>query len=110
MSNDADDLAPPGERAAWMARAQSGDGEAYRRLLESVASDLRSSFRRRIRDVQEVEDLVQETLLTVHRARRTWDPARPLEPWLYAIARNSLATRSAATAGAPSGTRPTTPS
>ena len=91
MSNDADDLLPPNERAAWMARAQSGDGDAYRLLLERVASDLRSFFRRRVREVQEVEDLVQDTLMTVHRARHTWDPARPFEPWLYAIARNTLA-------------------
>lgn len=74
-----------------MARAQSGDGDAYRLLLESVASDLRGFFRRRLRDAQEVEDHVQETLLTVHRARHTYDPARPFEPWLYAIARNTLA-------------------
>lgn len=74
-----------------MARAQSGDGDAYRLLLESVASDLRSFFRRRLHDAQEVEDHVQETLLTVHRARHTYDPARPFEPWLYAIARNTLA-------------------
>jgi hypothetical protein len=30
--------------------------------------------------------VVQETLLTVHQARRTWDPARPFLPWLRAIA------------------------
>jgi RNA polymerase sigma-70 factor, ECF subfamily len=90
-SNDDDRLPPPSERAAWMARAQDGDGDAYRRLLEGVASDLRGFFRRRVREVQEVEDLVQETLLTVHRARHTYDPARPFEPWLYAIARNTLA-------------------
>lgn len=89
---DAEDLPPPpSERASWMARAQAGDGEAYRLLLDSVASDLRSFFRRRVRDAQEVEDHVQETLMTVHRARHTYDPARPFEPWLYAIARNTLA-------------------
>lgn len=90
MSNDADDLVPPNERAAWMARAQDGDEDAYRHLLESVAADLRSYFRRRVREAPEVEDLVQDTLMTVHRARHTYDPARPFEPWLYAIARNTL--------------------
>ena len=89
---DAEDLPPPpSERAAWMARAQAGDGEAYRLLLDNVASDLRSFFRRRLRETQEVEDHVQETLMTLHRARHTYDPARPFEPWLYAIARNTLA-------------------
>lgn len=79
---------PPTERVVWMARAQAGDGEAYRLLLDSVAADLRGFFRRRVRETQEVEDHVQETLLTLHRARHTYDPSRAFEPWLYAIARN----------------------
>ena len=40
-------------------------------------------------DPADVEDVLQETLLTLHRARHTWDPARKFEPWLYAIARNT---------------------
>lgn len=35
-----------------------------------------------------IDDAVQETLLSVHRARHTFDPARPFAPWLYAIAHN----------------------
>jgi RNA polymerase sigma-70 factor (ECF subfamily) len=31
---------------------------------------------------------VQESLLAVHRARHTYDPARPFAPWLYAIVQN----------------------
>ncbi len=37
-----------------------------------------------------VDDAVQETLLSVHRARHTFDPARPFVPWLYAIAHNRI--------------------
>jgi RNA polymerase sigma-70 factor (ECF subfamily) len=33
-----------------------------------------------------VEDVVQETLISVHKARHTYDPARPFAPWFYAIA------------------------
>lgn len=72
-----------------MERVQAGDGEAYRLLLEDVSTELRGYFRRRVRDLQDVEDLLQEALLNVHRARHTYDPARPFEPWLYAIARNA---------------------
>jgi RNA polymerase sigma-70 factor (ECF subfamily) len=72
-----------------MARAQAGDAEAYRRLLDDVSGELRGFFRRRAREPHEVEDLLQETLLTLHRARHTYDPARPFEPWLYALARNA---------------------
>ena len=78
------------QRAAWMARAQDGDREAYRTLLEDVSPPLRRFFRRRINDAGDVEDLLQDTLIALHRARHTYDPARPLEPWLFAIARNVL--------------------
>lgn len=32
-----------------------------------------------------VEDVVQDTLLTIHRLRHTYDPARPMLPWIAAI-------------------------
>lgn len=77
------------QRARWMEQVQSGDGEAYRLLLDDVSAELRAFLRRRVREAQDVEDLLQEVLLTMHRARHTYDPARPFEPWLYAIARNT---------------------
>lgn len=77
------------KRARWMERVQTGDQEAYRLLLHDVSAELRAYMRRRVRDGQDVEDLVQDVLLTLHRARHTYDPARPFEPWLHAIARNA---------------------
>lgn len=77
------------KRAQWMERVQAGDQKAYRLLLHDVSAELRAYLRRRVRDGQDVEDLVQDVLLTLHRARHTYDPARPFEPWLYAIARNA---------------------
>jgi RNA polymerase sigma-70 factor (ECF subfamily) len=74
---------------AWrtlMASAQDGDGEAYRRLLSECAPFIRSLARRRIVDEALLEDVVQETLLTVHRVRMTYDPARSFSAWLGAIA------------------------
>ncbi|MEQ1510557.1 MAG: sigma-70 family RNA polymerase sigma factor [Sphingopyxis sp.] len=71
---------------ALMARAQNGDAGAYRALLSSSESWLRGFFARRIAP-HEVDDLVQETLISLHRKRATYDPARPFLPWLAAIAR-----------------------
>jgi len=45
-------------------------------------------LRRRIADAHELEDVFQDTLMAVHRARHTYDPSRPFEPWLFAIARH----------------------
>jgi RNA polymerase sigma-70 factor (ECF subfamily) len=86
--------APAGHELDWslcMARAQGGDREAYRRLLEEVTPYLRSLAARRMRNRGDVEDVVQETLLTVHAVRHTYDPARPFGPWLVAIANRRIA-------------------
>jgi RNA polymerase sigma-70 factor (ECF subfamily) len=76
------------QRSALMARAQAGDQDAYRMLLDDVGQVLRGFLRRRVADASEVEDVLQDALLAMHRARHTFDPGRPLEPWLFAIARN----------------------
>lgn len=69
-----------------MARAQAGDQAAYRRLLEDITPYVRTIAARRLRDPQDVEDAVQDVLLTVHLIRHTYDPGRPFVPWLAAIA------------------------
>jgi RNA polymerase sigma-70 factor (ECF subfamily) len=71
-----------------MALAQQGDQDAYRELLDDLVPMLRAVIRRRVANVNEIDDIVQDVLLAVHRARHTYDPARPLEPWVFAIARN----------------------
>lgn len=68
-----------------MAAAQAGDAAAYDRLLRAALPMLRSLARRRIRDAAEAEDAVQDALLTIHRLRAAYDPARPIRPWLAAI-------------------------
>jgi RNA polymerase sigma-70 factor (ECF subfamily) len=76
------------QRSRWMECAQRGDREAYRALLTDIASPLLRFLRRRIADPHEVEDVYQDTLMALHRARHTYDPSRPFEPWLFAIARH----------------------
>jgi RNA polymerase sigma-70 factor, ECF subfamily len=73
-----------------MAAAQEGDRAAYERLLADILPALRDFARRRLGDDVAAEDVVQEVLLSVHRARRTYRPERPFEPWLFAIARNAI--------------------
>jgi RNA polymerase sigma-70 factor (ECF subfamily) len=73
------------QATALMVRAQQGDGVAYAELLTMLASRARQYARNRLGDVLWLDDVAQETLLTVHAARRTYDPARPFAPWFYAI-------------------------
>jgi RNA polymerase sigma-70 factor (ECF subfamily) len=76
-----------------MARAQDGDRAAYRRLLDEITPYLRSLAARRHRDLNDIEDAVQDILLTIHSIRQTYDPARPFGPWLVAIANRRLIDR-----------------
>ena len=69
----------------------AGDAAAYHAYLKDQSAHLRGFFRRRLARIpDEVEDLVQETLLAVHNQRHTYDAAQPLTPWVYAIARYKL--------------------
>ncbi len=72
--------------AALMAAAQRGDRAAYGQLLRDCAPWIMAVARRQGVSAGQLEDVVQETLLTVHRVRHSWDPARPFLPWLSAIA------------------------
>ncbi len=69
-----------------MAAAQAGDAQAYDALLRECLPLLRAICRARLRDPADAEDAVQDALLTIHRVRDTYDPARPFRPWLAAIA------------------------
>jgi RNA polymerase sigma-70 factor, ECF subfamily len=76
-----------------MARAQDGDRPSYRRLLEDITPFLRSLAVRCFKGQSDIEDVVQDVLLTVHAVRHTYDPARPFGPWLVAIANRRIIDR-----------------
>jgi RNA polymerase sigma factor (sigma-70 family) len=87
------DATPDNHFAELMQAAQAGDVSAYTQLLEEIAPRIRQIVRRRRRFLQaeDIEDLVQDILLSVHAVRATYDPQRPFMPWLAAITRNRLA-------------------
>jgi RNA polymerase sigma-70 factor (ECF subfamily) len=75
-------------RAHLMERLQQGDADACTALLDDIGPSLLRFLRRRIADSQELDDVYQEVLMAVFEARHTYEAGRPLEPWLFAIARN----------------------
>jgi RNA polymerase sigma-70 factor (ECF subfamily) len=84
------------DREEWsslMARAQSGDRDAYRRLLNQIIPFLRALAAKHHKQKADVEDTMQDILLTVHMVRHTYDPARPFAPWLVAIAARRIVDR-----------------
>jgi RNA polymerase sigma-70 factor (ECF subfamily) len=72
--------------AQLMVAAQAGDRAAYDQLLRAVAPFIRALARRHCRNPADLEEVVQDSLLTLHRVRHTYDPGRPFSPWLAAIA------------------------
>jgi len=74
-----------------MVRGLGGDNAAYHSLLRELSARMRAFFRKRLaRLPDDVEDLVQETLLAVHNQRHTYATDQPLTAWVYAIARYKM--------------------
>jgi RNA polymerase sigma-70 factor (ECF subfamily) len=76
-----------------MTRVQAGDPEAYEDLLDDLLPRVRRLVlrQRSFLRAQDIDDLVQDILLSVHVARATYNSTRPFLPWLLAIVRNRLA-------------------
>lgn len=89
MKRQSDDRA----LATLMQAAQAGDVRAYVRLLKEITPRLRQIVRRQRRflKAEDIEDVVQDVLLSLHAVRATYDPQRAFMPWLIAITRNRLA-------------------
>jgi len=69
-----------------MAAAQQGDRAAYEKLLRDCVPFIAGIARRRGVPPDRSDDVVQETLITIHRARATYDPRRSFDAWLRVIA------------------------
>lgn len=82
QSLNADDL----RRSAQMAAAQAGDRAAYEALLRDCVPLIKAIAGRQGVPRDRRDDVVQDVLLTIHRARHTYDPSRPFTAWLRVIA------------------------
>jgi RNA polymerase sigma factor (sigma-70 family) len=69
-----------------MVAAQAGDRAAYETLLRDCIPFIKQVARGQGIRPDLIDDAVQETLLTVHRARQTYDPNRSFTAWLRTIA------------------------
>lgn len=76
---------------AMMVDGLDGDAAAHAALLGLLVPMLRRFYRRRVRGGDDdIEDLVQETLIAVHTRRASYDRGRPFTAWLFAIARYKM--------------------
>lgn len=73
-----------------MRQSLAGDQHAYSILLKETSRLLRPFLSKRLSIAHEVDDLLQEILISIHKARHTYDGKRPYKPWAYAIAKFRL--------------------
>lgn len=73
-----------------MVRYQAGDVAAVEELVQRLSPRLISYFTRPQANPGDVEDLLQECWLRIHRSRHTYRAADPLLPWIFAIARHTV--------------------
>lgn len=69
-----------------MVAAQAGDRTAYETLLRECIPFIKQVARGMGVRPDGIDDAVQETLITIHRARQTYDPTRSFTAWLRMIA------------------------
>jgi RNA polymerase sigma-70 factor (ECF subfamily) len=70
-----------------MAAYQGGSVEAFDRLHDALAPDLKAYLTNLSRDPSRASDLLQETFLQMHRSRAAHTPGQPVRPWVFAIAK-----------------------
>lgn len=76
---------------ALLLQGLAGEADAYHAFLKALSAHLRAFLRRRLSGLpDEIEDLVQDTLLAVHSQRHTYRADQPLTAWVQAIARYKL--------------------
>ena len=74
-----------------MVSGLDGNAADHAALLRLLVPLLRAFYRRRANgSADDIEDLVQETLIAVHTRRATYDRDRAFTAWLFAIARYKM--------------------
>lgn len=77
------------ESVQWMLAVQKDDQTAFRKIVEKYQHSLLNFFYYMDANMQEGEDLVQETFLKVYLYREKYTPTAKFTTFLYRIARNT---------------------
>ena len=77
------------DERALVARFSAGDHDAVAELYARYSRPLYTVAMSVLRDAERARDCVQESFVKAWQAAGTIDPARPISPWLYAIARRT---------------------
>ncbi len=67
-----------------MQAVQNGDKGAYRALMQEITPMVKGYIGKKL-GADNIDDVYQEVLLAIHKARASYNPARPFKSWMYAI-------------------------
>jgi RNA polymerase sigma-70 factor (ECF subfamily) len=81
---------PRAEADVAMERYAAGDDASFGVVYDMLAPRLYGYLLRQTRQRARAEDLLQQTLLHMHRARASFIPGAEVTPWAFAIARRLL--------------------
>lgn len=74
--------------AELFARYVAGEEDAFREVVNRYKNGLYVFLRRFLNQPSLIEEVFQETFLQLFMSRESFDPSRPLRPWLFTIAAN----------------------
>lgn len=74
----------------WLARHCRGDKDAFGALMNAYRSPLYGYLVRCGVPAASRDDVFQEIFVKIHLAAASYQPSRPLRPWLFTIAANSV--------------------
>jgi RNA polymerase sigma-70 factor (ECF subfamily) len=78
------------EERTWLARHRRGDASAFPALMTAYRRPVYSYLVRGGVAQADRDDVFQAIFLKIHAAAGSYDPARPLAPWLFTIVANSV--------------------
>ena len=78
------------EARAWLPRYCRGDKPAFMQLLEAYRTPVYSYLMRCGVDKATRDDLFQEIFLKIHLGAASYQPSRPLQPWIFTIVVNTV--------------------
>lgn len=74
--------------AELLSRTADGDEGAFREIVNRYKNGLYAFLCNFLNRYDLVEDVFQETFLQLYTSQASFDPSRPLRPWLFTIAAN----------------------
>lgn len=78
------------EERSWLAKHLRGDKQAFAKLIQAYRKPVYSYLLRSGFDRSSCDDLFQDIFFKIHKSAKTYQPSRPLSPWIFTIAVNTV--------------------